>query len=162
MRKLLVSSFLLAITACGNGPASPTPGGDVSLVVNINHALFADDAVLEISLWNASQLAILAANARCGTAQGSGGGPQVQCPPGVTYMDVVPEQLNFPLSMIGATLEVTPQHIAPGEMFRIHLSGLSRDRCNATSADLVRMAAAGQMLLGDPAWQTTLLGCISP
>jgi hypothetical protein len=161
MRTLPLLGVVLAITACASGPASPTPGAPVSLVVNINHALFAVDAVLEVDLWNASQLSSLDADSRCAIVQGPGG-TQAQCPPGVTYITVVPERVQVPLSTLGATLEVSPHQIAAGEMFRIHLSAISRDGCNSTSADFVRMAASGQNLLGDPTWQTTALGCLSP
>lgn len=162
MRTLsLLTCILATTTACASGTASPTGGDPVSLVVPINHTLFAPDAVLTADIWNAAQLATLDANARCASVQGPGG-PQIQCPPGVTYTEVVPERQQFPLSTVGAVLEVTPQQVTAGDKFRLHLSGTSRDRCNATAADMVRTAESGRMLLGEPPWQTTLRGCVSP
>jgi hypothetical protein len=158
MRTLLLSFAVFATTACSGGMAAPTPGDPVSLVVTIDHTLFAQEAVLSVQMWNASQLATLDANARCAATQGPGG-VTIQCPPGVTYTDVVPEQQQVPLSTVGATLELAPQQIAAGEKFRIHLSGLNRDRCNATAADIVATAEAGRTVLGSPPWQTTLRGC---
>lgn len=161
MRTLPLLSLIVVTTACASGMTAPTAGDPVSLVVNVNHALFAPDAVLSVDLWNAGQLATLDANARCASVQGPGG-PQIQCPPGVTYTDVTPERQQFPLSTVGATLEVTSQQVAAGEKFRMHLSGMSRDRCNANSADLVETATPGRTFLGDPPWQTTLRGCVTP
>jgi len=63
MRTLPLLSLIVVTTACASGMAAPTAGDPVSLVVNVNHALFAPDAVLSVDLWNASQLATLDANA---------------------------------------------------------------------------------------------------
>jgi hypothetical protein len=72
-------------------------------------------------------------------------------------VDVVPERFVVPVS---ATAEVTAQEVAGGERFRIHLGAMSRDGCNMTFADLVRVATAGRTVLGDLAWQTTARGCL--
>jgi hypothetical protein len=132
------------------------------MVVNVDRRLFAADATLTVELWNAAQLAVLENNAKCATAQGPGGVTQTQCPPGVTFTDVVPERFTFSIATLGATVELTSQKIAAGEMFRIRLAAPSADRCNATSADLTRAAQAGRMVLGDLKWQTTTRGCIVP
>ena len=163
MRTLPLAGLIvtLATAACAGSAAGPGSTDPTSLVVNINHAVFASDAVLTVELWNAAQLAALDANARCAVVQGPGG-TQTACPPGVTYQDVSPQRLQVPVATLGATLEVTPQQISPGEMFRIHLSGLSPDRCNVSAADLTRTAAPGRMMLGDPPWQTTLRACATP
>jgi len=73
MRTLPLLSLIVATTACASGMAAPTAGDPVSLVVNVNHTLFAQDAVLSVDLWNAGQLATLDANARCASVQGPGG-----------------------------------------------------------------------------------------
>jgi hypothetical protein len=161
MRTLPLFGLIVAFSACASGAASPTPASQVSLVVNIDHTLFAPTAVLAADMWNASELATLDANARCASVQGPSG-PTIQCPPGVTYKDVMPEHVQVPLSSVGTTLALTPQQIGAGEKFRLHLSGLSRDHCNPTAADITSTADAGTTFLGDPPWQTTLLGCVTP
>ncbi len=163
MKLLPVVGFLSAMTTCVVGVGTPTPAaGGVTLLVVVNPVLFAPNATLSVDVWNASQLSALDDNARCSAVSGPNGTSQVVCPPGVTYKNVVAEHMEFPLGSGSGPIEVVPKQVEPGERFRIRLSGPNRDRCNATSADLIRTAQSGRTDLGEPAWQTTLRGCLTP
>lgn len=161
VRLLAFLAFFTGASGCFIGFVAPAPVCCVTLVLVVNPGLFARSGVLAVDVWNASQLATLDDNARCARVSGPGG-MQMQCPPGVTYEDVMPERLQYELSSMGSTLEVTPKQVAPGERFRIHLSGPSRDRCNATSADVVQTAQQGRTALGGLSWRTTLRACVTP
>jgi hypothetical protein len=161
MRTLLLLLVVAAITGC-HRLDSPSSEGPVSLVVALDHRLFADDALLDVEVWNAEGLAALDANSRCAAVNDPAGASRIQCPPGVTFKDVVPERFSFPLPTLGASVELTARSVSAGEMFRIRLSALGRDRCNPTSADVTRRASSGRMMLGELDWQTSLRGCVNP
>ena len=160
MRTLSLLGFVAGVGGCISfvGPANV---GGVTFVLYINPGLFATDGMVSVDLWNAGQLATLDENARCAAVRGPAGTP-MQCPPGVTYREVVPERVQIPVSSVTASFAVTPKAIGPGERFRMHLSGPNRDRCNVSSADLVRTAEQGRMEIRDLPWQTTLRGCLAP
>jgi len=162
MRLLPLLAFITGVNGCIVGIAAPAPVGGVTLVIFVNPGVFATDGMLSVDVWNASQLATLDENARCGTVSVSGGATQMQCPPGVSYKEVVPERMQVPLSSLDSSFEMQPAQVAPGEKFRIRLSGPSRDRCNSSSADLVRTAEQGRNELRDLTWRTTLRGCVTP
>jgi hypothetical protein len=152
---------LLATTsACIVVGVAPTPLGSVTFVVIVNPVLFPVNTVLSVDVWNAGQLAALDENARCATGR-MPGTAQIQCPPGVTYKDVVPERVQIPLSSSMTWFELTPRQVGAGEKFRIRVSGPSRDRCHTSSADLVRTADRGRTLVDGLAWQTTPNGCVT-
>ena len=161
MRWLPLLGFVGGMTGCLIGFVAPAPVGGVTFVVFINPGLFATGGTLSADVWNASQLAILDDNARCASVNGPGG-TQVQCPPGVTYKEVVPEHMDVPLSSLTTSFEMTPKQVGPGERFRMRLSAPTRDRCNSSSADLVRTAEQGRTELRDWSWQTTLRACVTP
>ena len=159
MRVLPLLGVMMAMSACVLVVA-PSPSGSVTFLVVVNPGLLATDGTLSVDVWNASQLATLDDNARCASYRGPTAAP-LQCPPGVTFLEVVPDRHDVPLSS-DASFEVTPKQVNPGEKFRIHLSGPNRDRCNASSADVVRTAAQGRTVLQDLPWQTTGRGCLTP
>jgi hypothetical protein len=159
IRTLPLLGFIAAMSACIVVGVAPTPLGSVSFVVIVNPGLFPVNTVLSVDVWNAAQLAALDENARC--AGGRGPGPALmQCPPGVTYRDVIPERVQIPLSSSMTSFELTPSQVGAGEKFRIHVSGPGRDRCHTSSADLVRTADRGRTLVDGLPWQTTPNGCI--
>jgi hypothetical protein len=149
------------MSACIIVGVPPSPWNSVSFVVIINPGLFPVNAVLSVDVWSAAQLTALDENARCASGRGPGA-TLLQCPPGVIYKDVVPERVQIPLSSSMTSFEVTPRQVGAGEKFRMHVSGPGRDRCHTNSADLVRTADRGRMLLDDLSWQTTPSGCFTP
>jgi hypothetical protein len=151
MRMLGLAGFIVGMTSCVVGFVAPAPVCCVTFVVAVNPGLFAPAGVMSVQVWNASQLATLDQNARC---SGTPGSAAMQCPPGVTYKGVAPEQMQFDLSSLGNTIEVSPKQVDAGEQFRLRLAGPGRDRCNANSAEITRTAQQGRMLLGDLTWQT--------
>ena len=160
MRTLPLLGLIATMSACIVVGVAPTPVGPVSFVVIVNPGLFPVNTVLSVDVWNAAQLAALDENARCASSRGSGPA-QMQCPPGVTYKDVVPERVQIPLSSSMTSFELTPRQVGAGEKFRIHVSGPGRERCHTSSADLVRTADRGRTLLDGLPWQTTPNGCIT-
>jgi hypothetical protein len=160
MRTLPLLGLIATMSACIVVGVAPTPVGPVSFVVIVNPVLFPVNAVLSVDVWNAAQLAALDENARCANGRGPGLA-QMQCPPGVTYKDVIPERVQIPLSSSMTSFELTPRQVGAGETFRIHVSGPGRERCHTSSADLVRTADRGRTLVDGLAWQTTPNGCVT-
>jgi hypothetical protein len=159
MRTLPLLGSIVTMSACIVVGVAPTPVGPVSFVVIVNPGLFPVNTVLSVDVWNAAQLAALDENARCASR---GPGPaRMQCPPGVTYKDVVPERVQIPLTASMTSFEFTPGQVGAGETFRIRVSGPGRDRCHTSSADLVRTADRGRTLLDGLPWQTTPNGCVT-
>lgn len=151
---------LVSGVGCQSALSSPTPSrGAVALVFSLEPGIFVDGATVTVQVWSAADLAALQSNARCASVSAPGGGPSIRCPPGVVYRDVAPERFTVPVSAARATAEVTAQRVTGGEMFRINLSGMSRDGCNTTFADLTRIATPGRTMLGELAWQTTARAC---
>jgi hypothetical protein len=157
---LLVLSFS---TGCGGDPLAGSAAKDaVTLVVPLEAGLFDADATLQVRLWNAEQLATLEKNARCAVTRGPDGqAAAVHCPAGVEYKEVTPEQFSFTVRDLGEHVDVTSDRIRVGEAFKLLVSGLSRDRCNTTSADFAGSAGARRVVLERLPWQTTAKACLN-
>jgi hypothetical protein len=158
----LVLPFVLAglAGAWHQQPGSPSTQ-TITLVIAIDKTQFAPAATLNVRVWNAEQLAILDRNARCATVSD----PQsrvtrLQCPDGIEYQQVTPEQFDYPIASLGRQLEVSTRSVRVGERARIRLSGLYRDKCNTVSAELVLEARSVRTPVGNVRWQATAKACL--
>lgn len=150
------------IGACESTPGTPSgPRQPVTLVVAIDKDHFAPGAAIEARIWSAAQLALLEANARCtATSDPLTGATRHQCPPGQEYHEVEPETFRLSQAALGDRVEMTTTTVHRGEKFRLRISGLYRDKCNTTSADVVLDARAARTVVGNLVWQTTAKACL--
>jgi hypothetical protein len=132
----------------------------VTFIVPIEASRFTEQATLVARLWNAEQLKALAKNADCSVSYDPvTQTEEMNCPEGVEYQAVTPEEFKFPIRDVAARIEVTSGTIRVGEKFRILLSGLNHDKCNTTSADLVATADSEEVVLESLVWETTMKAC---
>ena len=158
-----VAAVVLAFTAgCEGTPGMPGGTSEpVTLVVTIDKDHFAPDALLDARIWSAAQLPLLEANARCTAVRDPlTGATRHQCPPGQEYHEVEPETFQLSTAALGDQVELTSTAVRTGEKLRLRISGLYRDKCNTTSADVVLEARAARTVVGNLAWQTTAKACL--
>ena len=137
-----------------------TEQSGIVLVVPVDPGTFADGESLNVTVWNAQQLEALERNSRCRTVVDPQTNTElIQCPDGVQYEDVTPEEFGFPVGGIVADIELSPTSVREGETFRIHVSGLNRDGCNRTSARFTGVATGSRLVLDGLEWETTLRAC---
>jgi hypothetical protein len=159
----ITAGILLASASVIAGIQTPPPAAPaaVTFLVSIPPDLFAEGTRLDVRVWSAAQIAALENNARCASSRDTRtGAEQVSCPPGVTYQPVTPELVQVALGATRNEIEVPITSVKPGESVRVAVSGLSRDGCNTTSANAVRLARSGRNPLTDLAWQTTARACV--
>jgi len=159
----VTAGVLLASAAVIAAVQTPPPAAPaaVTLLISIPPDLFAEGTKLDVRVWTAAQIAALENNARCASSRDTRtGAEQVSCPPGVTYQPVTPERVQVALGATRNEIEVPITSVKPGESVRVAVSGLSRDGCNTTSANAVRIASSGRNPLTDLAWQTTARACV--
>lgn len=156
---IVLASFAGACDQQSGSPSSLTE--TVTLVVAIDKTQFAPAATLSVRVWNAEQLAILERNAACAAVKDPQSGvTRLQCPDGIQYQEVTPEQFDYPVASLGRELDVSTRSVRVGERFRIRLSGLYRDKCNTVSAERVLEARAARTLVGNVSWQATAKACL--
>jgi hypothetical protein len=128
----------------------------------VDVAQFSPGSVLRVLVWNGEKLATLDQNARCASVRDPTGTASRQCPPGITYQEVTPEEHQIDVSGIGATLAVPSETVRVGERFRVLLTGKSADGCNQTSAERSDEARSAEVVLEGLSWETTARGCLNP
>jgi len=154
---------LAAGCAAGESPVHDRSSSQVRFVAPVDVAQFSAGSVLRVQVWNGEKLAALDQNARCASVQDpTTGGTKRQCPPGITYQEVTPEEFHVDVSGIGATLAVRSETVRVGDRFRVLLTGKRRDGCNQTSAERSDEARSAEVVLDGLSWETTARGCVTP
>ena len=148
------------LTGCELIPTNTPSSGSVTFEIHLDTQIFSEDATVRISLWDAEQLERANNNADCSISYNrETQTEEVQCPAGVQYQAVTPEEFVFPYADIGETIEVESANIALGEEFRLLVSGLSKDDCNTTSASREDTAQSALITIKDLGWMTTMMAC---
>jgi len=154
---------LAAACAAGESPVESRGGPHVRFVAPVDVAQFSPGSLLRVRVWNGEKLAALDQNARCASVHDPATGrTEHQCPPGITYQEVTPEEFRIDVSGSGGTLSVRSETVRVGERFRVLLAGTSADGCNQTSAERTDEATSAEVVLGDLSWETTARGCVNP
>jgi hypothetical protein len=141
------------------GEQASAGSAGVTFRVSVPVSEFAAASSLRVQVWTEEQLAALERNARCSvTHDPTTGLDQVQCPPGVTWESVAPEEVEVPVPDPGGSVSV-PTSVRVGGKFRVLVSGRSVDGCNTTSADRSGTATSPEVVLDGLSWRTTALAC---
>ena len=160
---LFFAAFVSATTPACDAPLATDPGDNVRFVAPLDARLFAAGSSLQIQIWNGEQLDALERNARCASVHDPATGTSgVQCPEGITYQPVSPEEFEIPVAGITGGLSLRSATVRIGDRFRILLSGKSLDGCNRTSAERRARAGAAEVLLDGLDWTTTARACLNP
>ena len=160
-RALGVLSLFVLASSC-SAPTSQ-PASTVTFSIPIPVEAFSPKAALQVSVWNAAQLAALDRQAECVISHDVQTGVEsTHCPEGVTYQEITPEEFVFPIQAIKQSVQLTSQTVKIGEQYQILLRGLSSDDCNSTSATAEGTATTSTITLGELGWMTTEMACIQP
>lgn len=167
----MIKSQLLAIvpililpailSACVGQSSTIGSTGNVTFTVPIDAGMFSEEEPLRFRLWNADQLAIMLRTADCSISfDAESQQEQIQCPEGVKYEEVTPEEIIIPVQEIGPSASFESNQIRVGEKYRLLITGLSNDNCNTTSASVEDIAQQAEITFDDLAWMTTEMGCL--
>jgi hypothetical protein len=160
----LAGLFLLTlvVSACSFplAQSSPSTAEYVTFVVPIQVEDFSQDATLRVSLWTAEQMEAAEETGDCIASYDTRTGvEEIQCPDGVDYVEVTPEEFTIPMSDVGDSISVTSKSIRVGERYRVQVSGLSDDDCNQASASTQGTARSATLTLDNLEWVSTLMAC---
>ncbi len=150
------------------GSCTPRDSGqdDLSFVkfrIGIARALFSEEAVVSVQLWDKHQLAIRERMRDCvATYDAETKTQTVQCPRGIAYEQARPEEFQIHAKELPDIILLESRVIKPGEPYRIQIAGQSEDGCNMTSAADEGIAEGQIVEVFDLVWETTLMGCVSP
>lgn len=162
---VIVGLFLVTILMGGcsvptTQSSPPISTDNIAFIIPIQVEAFSKDATLRVSLWNAEQLEANEKNATCTFSfDAQTGTEKVQCPEGVEYREVTPEEFTIPIHDINTSIRITSKSIRMGEKYMIQISGLSNDNCNSASASYGDTANSKTITLEDLTWMTTLMAC---
>ena len=156
-----VLSLFVLVSACAATSTQPTAG--VTYIVPMPVEAFSPKAALQVSVWNAAQLAALDRQAECVISHDVQTGVEsTHCPEGVQYQKITPEEFVFPIQTVSKSIQLTSRAVKIGEKYQIVLRGLSSDDCNSTSATAEGTATTSTITLGELGWMTTERACIQP
>ena len=162
---MLALAILLLTTILGCSlpttlPFSSHQRGNITFIIPIQVEAFSKDEPLHVSLWNEEQITINEKNALCGVSYDAQTGiEKIQCPEGIEYREVLPEEFTISLRDIRTSITITSMSIRMGEKYMIQISGLSNDNCNSTSASFTGKANSKTITLDELTWMTTLMAC---
>jgi len=168
LRFVVISAFVM-VFVCGckgfsrttNPPTQAAiPSTTISIIIPIQPEKFSKQAVVKVDLLNAEQIAIEDANPICVITGNGSGVTYTQCPPGTEYKEVTPKEFTFPIGEVGNQIQIASTQVKLGEQFRITLTGLSQDDCNARSTRYTGVANENEITLTDLLWATTLMACV--
>jgi len=154
---LAASSFLASCSI-----VAPFSRSDefVTFSVAVNKETFSPEATLQVRIWNAETLKVAEGNANCAVSYNQETKTEeVQCPEGVNYREVTPEEFEFIMQDVGAEIEMMSATVTVGEKYRLQISGLSSDDCNTASASVEEKARSAHIFIEDLMWATTLMAC---
>jgi hypothetical protein len=154
-----LSLAVLIMGACAAAASTPAAAGNVTFIIPIQSSDFSPKATLHVSLWGTAQMAAADNNAPCAISQDTQGTQTITCPDGVTYSEVKPEELSIPIGEAGTSLTIASTSIRVGEPYRVSISGLSSDSCNAASASAEGTAGSETITLESLHWMRTEMAC---
>ena len=133
----------------------------VTFVVSIPVEKFSQNAIILVTLLDEEQLEMHERNAGCVSQFNLKTRTQkVICPEGVKYQKVSPpEKFKFPVQEITASIEFTSIRIRLGKKYSLHISGLSNDNCNTTSANVKDIANSRSITIEKLPWSSTEIFC---
>ena len=157
---LFLLTLLLSACSFPLARSSPSTADYVTFVIPIQAGNFSQDATLRVSLWTAEQMEAAQENGGCVAYYDAQTGiEEIQCPDGVEYVEVTPEEFVIPIGDVGDSVSVTSKSIRVGERYRAQVSGLSSDDCNQTSASVNGTAHSETITLDKLEWASTLMAC---
>lgn len=166
MKKFVCHSYLLllifvpVLAECGDSRTRAYSESTTTFIVPISVEMFSQEAILRVRLWRDEPQDMSERNSACSVSYN----PQtkteeVHCPPGVEYKAVTPEEFTVPVQDIKTTITVRSHSIRTGEKYRLQISGLSRDNCNTTMAEVRNVANAETITIEKLSWETTGKAC---
>ena len=145
-------------TGTGGSTASNTP---VTFSVAVDPNAFSDKRQINVTIWDAEQLALADASAGCSVSHDAATGKDTTtCPPGVTYKPATPETIATTKEELAKGLTVTSKSVTVGERYRVSVSGMASDDCNTASATAEGTASAAAVKLSGLQVAQTEMACV--
>jgi hypothetical protein len=162
--QLILYVLFLVLLPILSGCAGQSPAIDssvnVTITLPIDAEMFSKEATLIFTLWNADQLEIIDRTANCTVSYDAElQKEEIQCPEGVEYEEVTPEEIIIPVQEISESVKIETDQIKVGERYRLAIAGLSNDNCNTMSAGIDDVAQQADIALDDLNWATTEMAC---
>ena len=147
----------LALAACSHAKAG-APAGPVTFTLSVDARAYADGPI-QITVWNAEQLALRERAGEC-VVEHDATGTRTHCPPGVTLVEAHPEQLTLTRAELVHPITIRAASLRPGERYELAIGGIASDGCNSATALARGIATGTAMRLVDLDVMTTDLACV--
>lgn len=159
---ILLPILIYTLSGCGVASLGAGPQERVTFSVPIDAEMFSEEATIRFALWDFDQLEVMKKTAGCVISYDAASQTEeVHCPEGVEYEEATPEEYSYPIREIGESVLIESVSVRVGEKYRLLISGLSKDDCNTTSANVEDVARSADITieLKDLMWMTTLMAC---
>lgn len=140
---------------------APTTTDPVTFSITVDPAAFSNKRQINVTIWDAEQLALADASAGCSVSHDvATGRDTTTCPPGVTYQPATPETFSTTREQLAQGFSVTSRSVTVGERYRVSISGQAPDDCNTASATAEGTATAAAVKLAGLQVAQTAMGCL--
>ncbi len=167
-RYILFLSLLLTFVCSADLGAGQNAEKEVHFIIQIPVELFSKDATISVRIKGPKQIERNRNNERCNSIYNMiTRKTETTCPEGVEYLEITPEEFEFPIKTINEYIDVRSETIKVGDEYILAVYGKAADECNTTRASTRGKAQEetitlpiGSRRTGEGLeWGTTLMGC---
>lgn len=171
-RYILFLTLLFTFVGFSSADQEQSLEKGVRFIIPIPVELFSKDATISVRIFNTEQIERGQANKENKCSHSFDMVNQVaikSCPEGIKYLEVIPEEFQFPIATIDESIVVLSKTVKVGERYNLSVGGRAKDNCNRTStfidttvhSDTVTLSRGKNRseILDKLNWWTTAIAC---
>lgn len=136
-RYILFLTLLLSFVGFANADQEQSSKKGVRFIIPIPVEMFSKDATISVRIFNIEQIERGQANIdnKCSRSFDMVNQVEVKnCPKDIKYLEVIPEEFQFPIASIDDSIEVLCKTVRVNERYQLSIGGMAKDNCNRTLA----------------------------